>query len=428
VHIAFVSQPRDSVAGAGPQRSSVATVLWELATQLATSHRVTIVAPHFTGQARDETTPEGIRIVRVPGVRRGINRGSEFVRAVIGGGQPHFFRNSYFREFGRAAAAFLADDAPDVAHVMVHPQFGEPIRNAVPDARLVLHLHDALLVHLDPDIARHRLAPFDSVLGVSDWVASTIRDRVTRRPGTVRTLYNGVNADQFAPIGNTHGSTTGQRILYVGRVSPEKGVADLIAAFGELALERPGLQLDLVGPVALLPYSIIRLLEQDPTIRRLTPYYGTDLVSRFRKQIAGARSSFRAALEASVPAGLEHRVQFHGPVPHDELPALYGRARVFAFPSLWQEPFGLPILEAMAMNLPVVASRSGGIPEIVTAGETGLLCDRGDVSELAGALRRVLDDPDLAERLGKAGADRARDQFSWKAAGERLADIYTDLR
>ncbi len=66
VHVAFVSQPRDSVAGHGPQRSSVATVLWELALQLASSNRVTIVAPLFGAQPGQETTPEGIRIVRVP--------------------------------------------------------------------------------------------------------------------------------------------------------------------------------------------------------------------------------------------------------------------------------------------------------------------------------------------------------------------------
>ncbi len=311
---------------------------------------------------------------------------------------------------------------------MVHPQFGAPIRDAVPCARLVLHLHDALLVHLDPDIARDRLARFDSVLGVSDWVTSTIVDRLPQRPGSVRTLHNGVNPDQFDPRGSTHGSTTGQRILYVGRVSPEKGVADLMAAFAELAVDRPELHLDLVGSVAMLPYSIIRLLERDPTIRSLVPFYGVDLVSRFRKQIVGARSSFRVALEDRIPAGLESRVQFHGPVPHDELPALYGRADVFAFPSVWQEPFGLPILEAMAMELPVVASRSGGIPEIVTDGETGLLCDRGGGGGLAEALERILNDPDTAARLGKAGGERARDLFSWRAAGDRLVDIYRDLR
>lgn len=428
MHIAFVSQPRDSVVVRGPQTSSVAIVLWELARQLAASNRVTVVAPQRGGQPLRETSDAGIRIVRVPGVRRNLNRGAEFLQALLGRGQPHFAGSSYFAEYGRAAAEILAGDPPDVVHLMVHPQFALPIRSAVGDAGLVLHLHDALQARLDPTVASARLGQFDAILGVSDWVSSEIRQRYPEHSSMVRTLHNGVNPEQFVPIARPPDSMPGRRILYVGRVSPEKGAAQLTAAFVELAADRPDIHLDLVGSISMLPYSIIRLLEQDPAVSTLGQYYGDTLVSKFRKQILGARSSFRRVLEDGIPADFADRVHFRGPLPHDNLAELYGRADVFAFPSIWEEPFGLPVLEAMAMELPVVASRSGGIPEIVRDSETGLLFERGDGPGLAAALTQLLDDPEARTRLGAAGRVRARELFSWRDAGRRLADFYEELR
>jgi len=90
---------------------------------------------------------------------------------------------------------------------------------------------------------------------------------------------------------------------------------------------------------------------------------------------------------------------------------------VVVVPSLWEEPFGLVAVEAMAAGRPVVASRAGGLPEIVVDGETGLLAARGDMPGLASALRRLLADAALRRRLGEAGRQRAVERFS----SERMA-------
>lgn len=111
---------------------------------------------------------------------------------------------------------------------------------------------------------------------------------------------------------------------------------------------------------------------------------------------------------------LGHRLSFTGYVSTRELAAEYRRARVLAFPSLY-EGFGIPVLEAMTANLPVVASTATCLPEVVGAG--GLLVDPCDVDGWTAALERVLTDQGLHAQLVQDGRRRARD-FSWQRSGQ----------
>jgi glycosyltransferase involved in cell wall biosynthesis len=117
--------------------------------------------------------------------------------------------------------------------------------------------------------------------------------------------------------------------------------------------------------------------------------------------------------------GLDGTVRFLGPAPDADLPALYGGARVFAFPSLW-EGFGLPVLEAMAAGAPVVASNRGALPE-VTAGAARLVEPAPE--PFADALGELLADAALRERLRTAGLARAA-TFSWERTARETLAIY----
>jgi glycosyltransferase involved in cell wall biosynthesis len=123
-------------------------------------------------------------------------------------------------------------------------------------------------------------------------------------------------------------------------------------------------------------------------------------------------------LRAQVPGAL-------GFVPHHELGPLYERAAVVAVPS-HREGFGVVALEAMAHGRPVVASAVGGLLDIVVDGATGLLVPPGDVAALRAALERLLADPELRRRLGAAGRERAREQFAWPAVTDATIAAYED--
>ena len=111
-------------------------------------------------------------------------------------------------------------------------------------------------------------------------------------------------------------------------------------------------------------------------------------------------------------SGLRERVRFLGWLGDSDLLQAYDRAAVVAVPSVWPEPFGMVGLEAMAHGRPVVASETGGIPDWLVDGVTGVLTPPGDVPALSGALRRLLADPELRAQMGAAGAERVRRQFT----------------
>ncbi len=117
------------------------------------------------------------------------------------------------------------------------------------------------------------------------------------------------------------------------------------------------------------------------------------------------------------------RVHIIGYVPDDKLPASYQQAMLFALPSIF-EPFGMTVLEAMACAVPVVASKFGGIRNVITSGENGLLIDPRNTGEFAEAMLKVLRDRDSATRVGQAGSTTIHTYYSWEAIAEKHISFY----
>ncbi|HEX5246669.1 MAG TPA: glycosyltransferase family 4 protein [Gaiellaceae bacterium] len=124
-------------------------------------------------------------------------------------------------------------------------------------------------------------------------------------------------------------------------------------------------------------------------------------------------------LRARVPGAL-------GMLPHDELVTRYARASVVACPS-HREGFGVVCAEAMAHGRAVVASRVGGLVDLVADGESGLLVEPGDVAALRAALERLLGDPELRTRLGRAGRERIRERFTWASVTDATIALYDEV-
>jgi len=171
------------------------------------------------------------------------------------------------------------------------------------------------------------------------------------------------------------------------------------------------------------------------TVARLEPRKGIDGALEAVASLAGEIPDLvyvvagdgpqRTALAARAAApDLAPRVRLLGHVADHELPALYRLAEVFLLAARREgsddvEGFGIALCEAAASGLPVVGGDSGGVPEAMAAGETGLLVDGRDPREIAGALRALLTDRALAERLGRAGREAVLSYFNWdRAAAE----------
>ncbi len=131
-------------------------------------------------------------------------------------------------------------------------------------------------------------------------------------------------------------------------------------------------------------------------------------------------------------AGLNQRVTFAGYVPAEQLPDIYNLCDIMVMPNREEksgdvEGFGIVFLEANAARKPVIGGRSGGAIEAIVEGKTGYLVNPEDPNELAGVLRRLLLDQDLREELGRAGARRAKSEFSWTSRAEMLRALNQDI-
>jgi phosphatidyl-myo-inositol alpha-mannosyltransferase len=199
----------------------------------------------------------------------------------------------------------------------------------------------------------------------------------------MRVIPNGVEVDLFAQA-EPASLPPGRRILFVNRLDRRKGFPVMVEAFRRLAADRPDVLLVVAGE-------------------------GKD----------------RVALRA-LPVEVRARVVMLGSVPHDDLPPFHAACEVFCSPATGRESFGIVLVEAMAAGLPVVASAIPGYREVVRDEREGLLVTPRDAASVAAALARILDDRDLARRLGETGRERAR-VYSWDAVARQVEAVYREV-
>lgn len=166
------------------------------------------------------------------------------------------------------------------------------------------------------------------------------------------------------------------RLVYVGRLEPEKGTHIAIEALAHLVgeMDAAPIRLDIIG--------------------------------------AGPDKYVRQLQKMVTALGLEERVAFVGRLEHQQLLGRYTEYDALLFPSLWAEPFGVTITEAMARGLPVIATNVGGVPEIISDGENGLLVPPDEPMMLAHAVRRLVQNPALAQKIRYAALNTVRENYT----------------
>jgi len=235
-----------------------------------------------------------------------------------------------------------------------------------------------------------------AVVAVSDGMRADIMAAYPEiSPERIRVIRNGIDTTEYHPDPNIdvlerYGIDQARPyVIFVGRITRQKGVPVLLRAASGLI---PEAQLVLLAGAADTPEQLAEV---------------TELVDGLRATRSGV---------FWIPEML----------PKPEVIQLLTHATVFACPSIY-EPLGIVNLEAMACGTAVVGSRTGGIPEVVADGETGLLVPVGEPEPLAAALNVLLADPGLAAAMGQAGRKRAVAEFGWPAIAAQTADLYTEL-
>jgi len=277
----------------------------------------------------------------------------------------------------------------DVLHIHNRPQWVRQLRAMGYEGAVWLHLQNDHLGHWTAAMLEALAPQLDGVAVCSAFLRGTFADRSPNLAAKTHVILNGVNTQLFTPREEIREPKT---IFFVGRFDEEKGVLQLVRAYTRLLDCHPDATLVIGG----------------------TSGFGVHRETDYVREVRSLAQSLISSRNA--------RIHFPGYIHHDrDLPAWFQRATVFASPSLFQEPFGLVNVEAMACGTPVVGSNRGGIPEVL--GDAGIVANPEDVEQFAAALSSLLEEPDHRASLGRAACARVREMFDWKIIAQHWASL-----
>jgi D-inositol-3-phosphate glycosyltransferase len=313
----------------------------------------------------------------------------------------------YVRLYARQVEEMLRPDPPQIIHshywlsgwagLLVKRSLGIPLANSF---HTLGRVKDESRRPDEPPESLLRIAAEHEVIEGSDCVmastpieAQELLEFYGADPNRLCTSPPGVDHRLFRPGSKNRarqrlGLAAGPVVLFVGRIQPIKGVDVAVEAMATIVDRHRDSMLMVVG---------------GPSGPR-----GVSEMSALRRR--------------AVELGLAAKIRFVGPVPHGLVPDLYRAADVVIVPSR-SESFGLVAAEAQACGTPVVATRIGGLTDVVDDGSTGFLIEGWDPEDHAEAVLRFLDDPELAAKMGASAVKWSR-RFSWDATFRRYIELY----
>jgi glycosyltransferase involved in cell wall biosynthesis len=317
---------------------------------------------------------------------------------------------NYYRRYHRPANAaelqrIVALTRPDIVYIWEITGIGvNSLLKALPglDVPIVFHLGSYWLLYArSPETEQVRLR----MRWLKQWligsvdkpactsliaVSKTVKEEYVRagyEPESIEVIYNGIDS-RFLTLPRAERDGNAEQpvqLLFVGRLRVEKGLLVLLRALDLLVNEHSS-----------LPPLYLNIFGTGDQV------YVNELQAFLREK------------------RLEQMVTFHGRVSQDELIRQYDLSDIMLVPSLWQEPFGLVIAEAMARGLPVIASNVGGPAEILTDGVDGLLVEPGNERALADAIQRLLTNEQQRERLAQAAQATVKERFTIEENARRV--------
>lgn len=342
---------------------------------------------------RHDLTILGVTDERLPKQER--RNGATYVR--VPGGAMDLYTMGVIR--------LLQEEEFDIIHVFNRPRLIRHVRANAPRARIVLSLHNDMFEpgKIDPAEAAEVIRQVDTLITVSDYVGQRVAALYPQVKPKLRTVYSAVDLDRFAPRWTQQAARVRRRlrselcigngpvILYVGRISPKKGVDVLIRAMPQVAKRHPGTALVLVG----------------------SKWYGANEVTDY---VAYVR-----ALAAKCPA----KVITSGFVPPDQVHHWFWLGDLFVCASQWEEPLARVHYEAMAAGVPIVTTDRGGNPEVVRGYGNGVVVERYDEPEaFARVLSDLLADPAGRELMGQRGRELVEERFGWSRVIQDIDSVW----
>jgi spore coat protein SA len=292
---------------------------------------------------------------------------------------------------------------PEVIQVENRPLWIPRIKRAFPDQRIGLNLHSTTFI-CPPYMNRQQrlrcLRAADYIQVNSEYLQSYIQQHVPQVKGKIIVNHLGVDVAQFPPRSSPEGRGLreelrgrkgwGDRpiVLYVGRLIPQKGVHHLLSTLPILLSQVPDALIVIVG----------------------SAFYGSHRRTTYVKRLYHQAERWKK------------HVHFQPYVSHDRISQWFAVADIAVVPSIGREAFGLVNLEAMAAELPVVATRAGGMKEIVVDGSTGYLVTSqypAIVPELASRIHYLLVNGEVRRDMGRAGRERVLNSFLWEHTATR---------
>jgi len=287
----------------------------------------------------------------------------------------------------RELRAWLTEFEPDVVHVNCLSHLRGAAAARCLSLPVVWHLREILppgprrrwfAGHLRSDATR--------IVAVSEAVAAWVRQEGLG--DRVEVVHNGVDP----PVGGVDRAASRAHFGL-----PLEAV--VVGLFSQLVVHKGALDLVRAAHAAV---------SEDPELHFLIAGHGP----------ASFADQLRREMAAGAAAGQIHLVP-----PQTEIWELLAAVDMLALPTLWPDPLPRAVMEAMAAGLPIVAYKNGGVPEMVVNGESGLLCQPGDVEGLTRAILEMAGDETLRSRLGEAGRQRARDLFSVERHVDQMEEI-----
>jgi len=286
---------------------------------------------------------------------------------------------------------------------LVHTDYSRDLFTLVPalgmarPVPLVLHKHVGTKNPKNLPIHPWLYRRVDCAIAISEVIARNLVETHPLRPDQVRLIHHGIDVDRFTPDPDRRRAVRaelgagddGLVVGIVGRLQRHKGHLEFLEVARRILPERPGTRFVVVGEAT-----------------------------------RGEDTEANGILDRFLGAGLGDRLVLTG--YREDVPDLLGAMDVFLFPT-HAEAFGLVVVEAMAMGVPVVSSDCDGVPDIVEDGRTGHLVDPTDVDALTAAVRGLLADPDRRRAFGAAGRRRAIEHFSLDGMCARMEALYEEL-